>query len=147
MSRIKPVQPIIHTPSFPEHEIRGAQLYIKLKDLGLRIPFGMLDNKYYYTDLEHWGKLLYDLTFKSSLYVNDKFDCDNYALKAMTLCTERYGLNAFGMVVGDTELGRHAYNIFYSGEFMLFEPNAGFPFSGSAFNLDGFDYESEFVLL
>jgi len=50
---------------------------------------GMLDGEYFYTDLEGWGKVLLDLMFKSNLYRDDKFDCDNYALKAMNVCAER----------------------------------------------------------
>ena len=148
MSRIKVVQPIQHIPSFKEYQIGSGFLISQLTELKLKMPMGVLDWTYYYTDLESWGKLLLDLTFKSSLYQKDKFDCDNLALKAMTLCAERYGLNTFGMAIGNTPLGRHAFNIFYFGEgFMLFEPNEGFQFSGSAFKLGDFGYEPELVLL
>ena len=148
MSRIQVRKPITHTPSIPQYSLNGLELAVKLRDLNLSIPFKMLDWTYYYTDLESWGKILYDLTFKSSLYVEDKFDCDNYALKAMTLCAERYGLNAFGMVIGDTPLGRHGFNILYFGDdFMLFEPNEGFEFSGSAFPINDYGYQPELVLI
>lgn len=88
---------------------------------------GMLDNTYYYTDVEGWAEVLADLTFSSTLYKNEFFDCEDYALKAMILCTERYDLNAFGFVIGQMPQGTHGFNFFFTGDrFMLHEPNAGF---------------------
>ena len=148
MSTIKIKQPIKHTPSFREYEISGLELSVELQNMGLEYPFGMLDWNYYYTDLEGWGKILYDLTFKSSLYKPDRFDCENYALKAMTLCAERYGLNTLAMVIGDTLLGRHGFNILYTGsEFLLFEPNEGFECSGQAFPIGEFGYIPDLILI
>lgn len=148
MSSIKLRKPIEHIPSFIEYQITAPVLRTKLETLRLRIPMGMLDWQYYYTDLEDWGKVLENLTFNSSLYKEDRFDCENYALKAMTLCAERYGLNAFGLAIGDTPRGRHGFNIFYTDSgFMLWEPNEGFPFSGSVFEIGEFGYFPELVLI
>ncbi len=141
MSRVKVKQPVIHTPAFTEYKLTGPELHRRILKLGLAIPFGMLDHYYYYTDLEGWGKVLADLAFKSSLYKEDKFDCENYALKAMSLCHERYSLNTFFMVIGTTPLGRHSFNMFFYGDgFMLFEPNAGFGY-GSMFELGDNKYD------
>ena len=91
--------------------------------------------------------MLYDLTFKSSLYKLDRLDCEDYALKAMVLCAERYGLNTLRLAIGWTPLGRHGFDIFYHGEgFMLFEPNEGFGYSG-AFELGEHGYKPELILL
>ena len=148
MSKIKVQTPVVHTPSFTEYQIYATILKGKLEGLGLEIPMGILDRWYYYTDLEGWSKLLYNLVFKSSLYSSNKFDCENYALKAVNLCAERYGLNAFGMVIGRTPQGKHGFNIFYYGEgFMLWEPNEGYPFSGSAFEIGEYSYQPELVLI
>ena len=148
MSRVQVRQPIVHTPSFKEFQINGLELSAKLQTLGLRYPFGMLDWSYYYTDLEGWGKILYDLVFKSSLYKEDKFDCDNYALKAMNLCAERYGLNTMAMVICNTPLGRHSWNMFYTGEgFMCFEPNSAFSFTGDAFEVEEHKYFPDWILI
>ena len=148
MSKIQVRQPVIHTPTFREYSITGLNLSIELQNLGLQYPFGMLDWNYYYTDLEGWGKILYDLVFKSSLYKKDRFDCDNYALKCMTLCAERYGLNTMAMVIGNTPLGRHAWNMFFTGtEFMCFEPNASFSFTGDAFKIGEHKYFPEWILI
>lgn len=95
-------------------------------------PMSLFDANYYYTDMEGWGNVMYDMIFSSTLYKTDKFDCDNYALKALSICAEKYGLNTFGMAVGPIPSGIHAFNIFYVGnnKFMLFEPNAGFANAG-----------------
>lgn len=148
MSKVKIRQPIVHIPSFKEYQITGSLLRVKIEALGLKIPMGMLDWQYYHTNLEGWGKVLYDLAFSSSLYKGDKFDCDNFALKAMNLSAERYGLNTLAVVIGDIPEGRHAFNLFYHGDgFMLWEPNDGFPFSGSAFEIGEYGYKPELILI
>lgn len=148
MSKFKIEQPVIHLPSFNQYEITGPALKEKIQALELKIPMGMLDGRYYYTDLEGWGNILYDLAFKSKLYKRDRFDCENYALKAMTLCAERYGLNTLVMVIGDIPQGRHGFNIFYYGDgFMLWEPNEGFPWSGEPFEIGENGYIPDLVLL
>ena len=149
MSSFKLQQPVTHIPSFDEYEITGHSLKSKLKALGLEVPLEMLDYTYYHTDLEGWGKILYDLVLKSSLYKTDRFDCENYALRVMNLCAERYGLNAMGLVIGDMSLGRHGFNIFYCGDdhFMLFEPNEGFGYDGEAFEIGGHGYQPNLVLI
>jgi len=292
MSVVKVQKPIIHIPSFEKYQTTAPILRAKLEALGLEIPMGMLDGQYYYTDLEGWGKVLYDLVFSSSLYKRDKFDCplpeglaftmglffadgtcnfypycssqwfiannkteflercieplyllmldlnwhpyimrdkrtenfyelgyglrqdndpfvleylegrdiisgtdlarafkkpynsfrnildrlegkgfitsekqcrnqrniklvkswqpycENYALKASNLVAEHYGLNTLAMAIGDIPEGRHAFNIFYHGAgFMLWEPNEGFPFSGSPFEIGDFGYKPEKILI
>lgn len=148
MSKIRFQQPVVHLPKFKEYQITGSMLKYKIEALGLKIPMGMLDRQYYHPDLEGWGKVLENLVFKSSLYQKDRFDCENLALKAMNLCAERYGLNTLAMVIGDIPQGRHGFNMFYTGEsFMLWEPNEGFPFSGSAFEIGDFGYVPELVLV
>ena len=148
VSKVKVQNPIVHIPTFNIYQMSGSTFKTKIEALGLTVPMGMLDGEYFYTDLEGWGKVLLDLIFKSNLYKSNKFDCDNYALKAMNICAERYGLNTLGMVIGDIPEGRHAFNIFYHGDgFMLWEPNEGFPFSGSPFDLGEYDYHPEMVLI
>lgn len=145
MSKFTIKTPVTHIPKVKEYQISGVELYSKL---GYTVPFGMLDSWYYYADMEGWGSIIQDMVFKSSLYSADKFDCDNYALKAMSVCAERYGLNAFGVAIGASPAGRHAFNIFYNGErFMLWEANDGFSFSGHAFEIGENGYIPELILL
>ena len=148
MSKIKVNANISHLPSFREYEITANDLEQQLDTLGLDCPMGMLDWTYYFTDMEGWGKVLSDLAFKSDLYSEDKFDCENYALKAMSICAERYGLNTFALVIGDMPLGRHGFNMLYTGaEFLLWEPNGGFECSGQAFPIGEFGYKPKLVLI
>jgi len=148
MSKVRLQNPVVHTPRLREYMISSHILRKKLADLSVILPMGMLDWSYYHTDMEGWGKVLEDLVFKSSLYQADRFDCDNYALKAMTLCAERYGLNTLGFVIGNMPQGRHAFNVLYHGDgFLLWEPNEGFPFSGSTFEIGDFGYQPEWVLM
>ena len=147
MSRTTVRQPIIHTPSFKEFTIDRLKLKRRIRALGLAIPMDMLDSLYYYTDLDGWAKILPDLCFKSDLYKPDKFDCDNYALKAQTICAERYGLNTLGTVIGSVPRGRHAFNMLYFGEgFMFFEPNLGFVIDG-AFEIGEHGYIPDSILI
>jgi len=148
MSRIKIVNPVIHTPSFETFEIDGATLKGRLSNIGLTTPMGMLDGRYYYTTAEGWGKLLVDLMVKSDLWTSDKYDCDDYAMKARMTCIERYGLNAIAFVIGDIAEGRHAFCLIYTGEdWLIFEPNIGFGLGGQAFPIGAEGYVPDMVLV
>jgi len=136
MSKFKTQAPVVHIPSFSTYDIEIADLRHLVEGIGAKLPIGMLDSHYYYTDLEGWGKVLWDLVFNSNLYKPDQFDCDNYALKAMSRCAEIYGMNTLAMVIGDIPSGRHAFNMLFHGDgFMLWEPNAGFPYAGIPFEI------------
>ena len=127
MSRIKIKQPIVHTPSFREYKISASDLYNQYLALGVTMPFPISDNWYYYSDREGWAQLVSHLLFKSNLYKADRFDCEDYAMKAMLTSAELFGLNTFRYTYGDSPLGRHGFNSFWIGDgFLLFEPNEGF---------------------
>jgi len=124
VSKFKTQTPIIHIPSFTEYKISASELSIEYKSLGITIPFPISDNWYYFTDSDGWAKILPDIILKSDLYKADKFDCEDYAMKAMLLCAERYGLNTLRYTYGDTPMGRHGFNTFWVGDiFQVFEPN------------------------
>jgi len=152
MSKIKPQSPIIHTPKFTEYQIKGIALKRRILSLGFEVPMGLLDSEYFYTDMDGWLKLLDDLMFKSSLYKKNRFDCENYAIKAMTICAERYGLNTMMLVIGDIPQGRHGFNMFLvksekpPDELLLWEPNMGFDCSHSAFPIGEFGYKPDKVM-
>jgi hypothetical protein len=106
-----------------EYKISAPELEKLIKKLKVKIPFGLLDRWYYYTDLEGWGEIIQKLSI-SKPHKEDRFDCDNIALEAMNDCAEIYGLNTLGMVIGKSPYGLHAFNMFYyGGGFKLFEPN------------------------
>ncbi len=80
MSKITFKQPIVHIPSFREYTISGADLFSKYQDMGVTMPFPISDNWYYYSDREGWSALVSHLVFKSTLYKDDRFDCEDYAI-------------------------------------------------------------------
>jgi hypothetical protein len=147
MSRIKVQNPIKHIPSFKRYSIGINEMQNLLTALGLEIPFGLWQTEYFYTDLESWGKILWDLVFSKDLYKADISDCDWYATKAWVKCREIYRLNTLMVVTGPTPLGYHAWNMLYYGEgFMLWEPNDGFEFSGGLFEIGEYGYKPGKVL-
>ena len=148
MSKIKFNPPLEHIPSFKEYTISTPELLPLIRALGCRLPLGALDGQYWYTNLDGWLTVLVDMLFKSNLYREDRFDCDSYALKAMSLCAERYGLNSLALVIGNIPQGRHAFNMLYTGsEFLLWEPNAGFEYGVHPFPIGEFGYVPDEVLL
>ena len=152
MSNFKFNQPIEHIPSFKQWCIDSKGMSYYLDKLDIKTPMNLLDGLYYFTDLEGWGKILYDLVFHSSLYKTDRFDCENFALKAMNECAERYGLNTLAMIIGDIPQGRHGFNMlcFYDEgevEFMLWEPNIGFAWSGEPFEIGEHGYKTDLALI
>jgi len=153
--------PVVHIPSFEKWGVYGNDIHLYLTsnipkppNTHIKVPANPLDGAYWYTDGEGWAKILPDLILKSDLYRKDIFDCDDYALKTMMTCRERYGLNGMFMVIGDTPSGRHAWNMFiirtttgYFYELLCFEPNEGFPFSGQAFEIGEHGYKPEIAIL
>lgn len=147
MSLIKPRKPYIHTPKIHPIELDWLALEANLTEMGLYLPFGMLDTRYFTVSLEEWGKILYDLTFSGDLYKAEKRDCDWYALKAKTECEYRFEINTLAFVTGSTPQGWHAFNMICHPEgFLLFEPNDGYGFDG-AFKIGENEYEPKYVLV
>ena len=123
---------LLPKPEVKTYWMSGVKTGEELNAAGLEHPFGVLDSEYYITDLNGWKAILphllqdgYRPTFK---------DCENQAMRAMLDCSEKYGLNGIGLVIGYAG-GHHAFNILYVKDhgFMLFEPqrsstNKGEPF-------------------
>jgi len=83
--------------------------------MGVTMPFPRSDNWYYHTDREGWSKLVSHLLFKSNLYKAERFECEDYAIKAMITAAELFGLNTFRYTYGQMPLGRHGFNSFWTG--------------------------------
>ncbi len=154
MSKIKVQQPIVHTPSFKQWMINRPSLVRRLEELGIKpFPEGFaLFEWYYFTTLEDWGKVLYDLVFKSDLY-SPTFKCADYALEAQTECAKRYKLNSLRMCIDKMSAEKaHAYNLFPYGDgegidgILLFEPNEGYKWSG-ILEMGEEGYQPELVLI
>ncbi len=62
----------------------------------------------------------------------------------MNEVAQRYGLNAFFFVMGPSDAGYHAFNMFFHGDgFKLWEPNDGFPHSGQILEIGDYGYIPE----
>lgn len=154
MSTIKVQTPVVHTPSFKRWGIQRSYFVRRLKALGIEpFPEGFAFFEwYYYTTLVDWGKVLYDLVFKSGLY-SPTFKCADYALEAQTECSKRHKLNSLRMCLDKRSQEKgHAYNLFPYGNgegiegIMLFEPNEGYKWSG-ALEIGDFNYQPIAVLI
>lgn len=97
--------------------------------------FRLLDEKYYYTDISGWRKIISsDPINVVKKWKKDRFDCDNFATTFSSHVAEFFGLNTAGIAIGyvyDSNtlelLGRHAYNILLvrngdKDELWLYEP-------------------------
>jgi len=117
-----------HIPTnYKEYKISGHELAEKYRELGVEMPFPRSDYWYYHTDREGWATIVPHLVIKSSLYKPDRFDCEDYALKAQGLCAELFGLNTLRYTYGSMPLGAHGFCSFWTGDdFLLFEPNDAF---------------------
>ncbi len=162
MSKLTIQSPIVHIPKFTRWGIQRYYLVKRLEEMGIKsimdnVTTGedvsiVFDGWYYYTTLEGWGKVLYDLVFSSNLY-NNVFDCDKYALKAYIECCQRYKMNTLLVCLGKIPKGYHAFNIFPYGDetgiegAILWEPNDGFGCSGEAFEIREYGYEPQLALI
>jgi len=139
-----------HIPKIVELEISGQQLALQYEKVGVQMPFPRSDHWYYYTDIEGLAGMLRYLVFSGTLYKADKFDCEDYALKAQTKAAEVFGKNALRYTYGNTPMGAHGFNSIWTEQgFMVFEPNGqyqeqlGCPYFPWGAN----DYEPSHVLL
>ncbi len=116
-----------HIPKINEFNISGTELALQYENLDILISFPRSDHWYYYTDIEGLVEMLRYLVFSNTLYKADKFDCEDYAMKAQTKAGEVFGKNALRYTYGNTPRGPHGFLSIWTGNgFMLFEPNSGF---------------------
>ncbi len=139
----------IPTPlkDFKVFKMTMSDLYSLLSSANISTPMGMLDNAYYYTDETGWKLILTDLVTNSSLYIVDKFDCEDFAIKAKSIANSRYGLNTVGFVIGDIPQGRHGFNLIVTTTgLLLFEPQNNVANFG-VFPLGARNYHADVVLI
>lgn len=84
------------------------------------------DRKYYYVTTERWLDLLDNILYGKPSYKEDKFDCEDFAMRTKVRSGEYYGLNAIGIVVGNSPWGYHSWNSIYNGQDIYYlEPQNG----------------------
>jgi len=102
--------------------INPAILQSLIYDQRWAIPMGMLDSLYWYSTPEGWAEVLRSILL-SDIYRAEVYDCEDYALEAMVLVSKKFGLNAFGMAIGNSSQGKHAFNVFYmENGWWVYEP-------------------------
>jgi len=121
MSRFR----VEHIPSFTEYEIASSQLFNRLQGLGLKNLF-LWDARYWYVSHEDWGKIFEDVLLNLPKYTTDKFDCEDFAMLVTARVLEKYKLNTCGIAIGQSPMGYHGFNIFFSNwGFHYLEPQTG----------------------
>lgn len=147
MSKVRVQNPIMHTPSIKRWGIQRTYLVAKLNAIGIEVfperKGYILNQWHFYTNLDGWGKILWDLAFKSSLYKADVFACDGYGLKANIECRIKYDLNTLLFCIAKVPFKPyiHGCNLLTYGTasgidgFLCWEPNSGFEWSGQAFEI------------
>jgi hypothetical protein len=153
LTKPEPIPPI---PQITKWGIQRHYVVQYLETLGIGAILEdeplILDSWYYYTSLEDWGKILYDLVFSSELY-NPVFDCDKYATNAYIQCCLKYQLNTLLLCLGKYQGKGHGFNLFPYGDetgllgVKLWEPSDGFPWSGEPFEIGENEYRAQIVLI
>jgi hypothetical protein len=122
-------------PVYAIYSMDGNTMSIQLDRANLAHPFGVLDGKYQYSDLNGWVQVLGRL--KQDKYITEFEDCEDLAMDATLESSETYRLNAIGLAVGSVPAGYHGYCILWVKDigWMLFEPQSGFGFGSKPFNI------------
>jgi len=120
-----------HIPTKPDitfYEIDSQTVGGELNTLGIQIPLGLFDSTYYFTTL--WG-VKEAVKYARKVYPFPKYeaehtDCDDFAILMKGLMSAEFGINDFGIALGDTPVGYHAFNLARAEQNRVFiEPQTG----------------------
>ncbi|QJF12412.1 hypothetical protein PFV2_gp39 [Pyrobaculum filamentous virus 2] len=78
-------------------------------DIGRPDYWQVLDNRYWVTTVDDFREIVSRDWTKHRRYIDDRFDCDNFALHFVARINAMYGLNSVGIVI-DYDAA-HAYNL------------------------------------
>mgnify|MGYP003149852659 CR=1 FL=1 len=138
----KPV-PKVQTLAMSSQEVKQEIVDLKLKLLSPSLLDFFQD--YYYTTAEGWAEVFDYIYFRFDMpeYIAGRMDCDDFAFLMKSLISAFFGLNYFSVVLGDSPLGYHAWNLFRTEErHMQLEPQ-----DGEFFELTEKGYKPEYILL
>jgi len=100
-------------PDITFYEIDWQLVKSELTDLNIVVPLGLLDafQSYYYTTL--WG-VKEAVKYCRKVYSFPKYktavmDCDDFAILLKGLMSAEFGINDFGIALGNTPMGYHAF--------------------------------------
>jgi hypothetical protein len=129
----------------PLFETSWSQVISDLEALGLRcmIKEDAPDYKVFYTDEVTLARMVPFLTYPADDYVEERADCDDYAMWASADASRIFKLNGVRQCWGDTPLGPHAWSLALVGvgQYKLWEPNAGFAYAGELFDAGDNGYQ------
>jgi len=122
-----------HIPTKPDitfYEITSHLVQTELDELKIAIPLGLFDagSPYYYTTL--WG-IKEAVSYCRKVYPFPKYktaimDCDDFAILLKGLMSAEFGINDFGIALGMTPMGYHAFNLArVEGNRVFVEPQTG----------------------
>ena len=100
------------------------------------VPLGdPFDISAYIADKSDLDKIAPYLVYSAEWYVEQIWDCEDYALRGMSDAGLFYKVNGIRAVFGDTDYGYHGYlaTLDKRGGIWLLENNAGFPWAGEWF--------------
>ena len=133
-------------PTITFYEIGWQTVQDEFTALGITLPLGLMDagDSYYYTTL--WG-LQEAVKYVRKVYPFPKYqdaiqDCDDFAMLMSALISAEFGINDFGIALGMTSMGYHAFNIArVEDRRVLIEPQ-----TGEVFELHDKGYECDRVI-
>jgi len=115
-------------PDITFYEIDSQTVQNELNALNIQVPLGLFDSAYYYTTL--WG-IKEAVKYARKIYPFPKYedeqtDCDDFAILMKGLMSAEFGINDFGIALGMTPMGYHAFNLARAEQNWVFiEPQTG----------------------
>jgi len=117
-------------PDITFYEIDSETVQNELDALNIAIPLGLFDagSPYYYTTL--WG-IKEAVKYCRKVYPFPKYemprkDCDDFAMLLSALMSAEFGISDFGIALGNTPMGYHAFNqARVEGRRVFVEPQTG----------------------
>ena len=127
--RNNPVRVII--PPVSDFETISRTAYVNYMRNYAVIPVSEttpLDGYLRLADKAYLDKIAPELVYPADWYVNEIWDCDDYAMQAQCDAGRRFGVNGIRMALGDTNSGYHAFLVTFDRRHImwLLEPNSGY---------------------
>ena len=132
MEGVDRVSTFKHIPTKPDitfYEIDSQEVQSEFNTLNIKIPMGLWDVPfYYYTTL--WG-IKEAVSYCRKVYPFPKYqtaimDCDDFAILLKGLMSAEFGINDFGIALGMTPGGYHAFGLArVEDRYVFVEPQTG----------------------
>jgi len=134
-------------PDITFYEVDWLDTKNDLTDIDITVPLGFFDaySPYFWTTL--WG-IKEAVKYCRKVYPFPKYktaimDCDDFAMLMSGLISAEFGINCFGVALGMTPNGYHAFNLARVEERWVFiEPQ-----TGEVFEIGGNGYQCDRVII